>query len=56
MQTEENKSNSHPVDARYVSRMVYVEDQACNLPKVERASVNNKPVSTSSNNERIVHG
>ena len=37
------------------TRMTYVEDQACNLPKIERASVNT-PSTPPASNERIEHG
>lgn len=43
-------------ELRQYTCMTYAEDQACNLPKVERASVNNKAIGTPPNNERIVHG
>ena len=45
-----------------VARMVYVEDQACNLPRIERASVSSpststaNPSSAKASSERIVHG
>ena len=44
------------------ARMTYAEDQACNLPKIERASVSKpsttaaNPSTTTTSNERIVYG
>ena len=44
------------------ARMTYAEDQACNLPKIERASVSKhstsvvNPSTSTTSNERIVHG
>ncbi len=42
-------------ELRQYARMTYAEDQACNLPKIERASVR-KSSTTTAPKERIVHG
>ena len=62
MQHGDDKAVWTPKEAVSIPQMTYAEDQACNLPKIERASVSKpsttaaSPSTTTTSNERIVHG
>lgn len=55
MPADTNNQSAVTDAAKQEMHMVYVEDQACNLPKVERAKLNQTATSTS-NAKKIIHG